>query len=171
MGVVTLLMAPLGWVICGFPSVSEYLQLDKFVTPWTIIGLCYGVVVGYFMLAISNLSPLTERYTNQVELIRSMKLTVFDALFLSLCAGFGEEFLFRVGIQHWVHPLIVTIVFVAVHGYLDPRSWAVSKFGLVVTAFISVFAFAVSDQGIWFCVAGHASYDAVLFLYWRKHSL
>ena len=65
-----------------------------------------------------------------------MKITRTDALFISFCAGFGEEILFRTGMQHYLGILITSIFFVAIHGYLNPFNWRYSLYGLIVLPFI-----------------------------------
>jgi membrane protease YdiL (CAAX protease family) len=100
-----------------------------------------------------------------------MNLNLFDILFLSLCAGFGEELLFRAGLQLWVQPLIGSVFFVAIHGYLNPKDWDTSKFGLLVLVFIIGVSYGFEWYGLWFSMVAHASYDFVLFYYWSKQKM
>lgn len=169
LGLVTLLMAPLGWLLCGMPEIGEFLQLDRLFSTWTAIGIEYGIVFGILMLILTNTETARRSFSVQHQLIRSMRLNLFDILFLSFCAGFGEELLFRVAIQQWLHPILATLGFVAIHGYINPKDWETTKYGLLVSLFILVLGYAVSaEQGVWFCIAAHASYDFVLFWFWGK---
>lgn len=170
MGFVTLLMAPLGWLLCGMPEISSFLQLDRIPTIWTGIGIEYGVAFGIFMLIVTNTEKARRSFSVQHQLIRSMRLNIFDILFLSLCAGFGEEILFRVAVQQWLHPVLASVVFVAIHGYINPKDMDTTKYGLLVCLFILVLSYAISgEQGLWFCIAAHASYDFVLFYFWGRN--
>lgn len=170
MGFVTLLMAPLGWLLCGMPEISHFLQLDRIASIWTGIGIEYGVVFGIFMLIMTNTEEARKSFSGQHQLIRDMRLNVVDILFLSLCAGFGEEILFRVAVQQWLHPILASIAFVAIHGYINPKDLDTTKYGLLVCLFITVLSFAISrEQGLWFCIAAHASYDFVLFYFWGRN--
>lgn len=170
LGFATLLMAPLGWILCGMPEISEFLQLDNIAGIWTGIGIEYGVVFGIGMLILTNTETARKSFSVQHQLIRSLRLNVFDILFLSLCAGFGEEILFRVAIQQWLHPILATLAFVAIHGYINPLDLDTTKYGLVVCLFILVLSYAISgEQGLWFCIAAHASYDFVLFYFWGRN--
>ncbi len=170
LGFATLLMAPLGWLLCGMPEISKFLQLDSIPTVWTGIGIEYGVTFGIFMLILTNTETARKSFSMQHQLIRSMRLNIVDILFLSLCAGFGEEILFRVAVQQWLHPILASIAFVAIHGYINPRDLDTTKYGLLVCLFILVLSYAISgEQGLWFCIAAHASYDFVLFYFWGRN--
>ena len=96
------------------------------------------------------------------EIIRSMNLTYLDALFISFCAGFGEEILFRVGIQQYLGVVITSVFFVAIHGYLNPFNWRFSMYGLIVLPFILLLSYGYGYFGLWFAISAHFSYDAVL---------
>ena len=121
LGFATLLMAPLGWLLCGMPEISEFLQLDHITSVWTGIGIEFGIAFGILMLIFTNTETARKSFSMQHQLIKSLRLNLLDILFLSLCAGFGEEILFRIAIQQWLHPVLATIAFVAIHGYINPR--------------------------------------------------
>ncbi|AEA44914.1 Abortive infection protein [Fluviicola taffensis DSM 16823] len=170
MGFATLLMAPLGWLLCGMPEIESFLQIDQIVSTWTAIGIQFGIVFGIIMLIATNTEIARKSFSMQHQLIRSLRLNLFDILFLSLCAGFGEEILFRMAIQQWLHPILASLAFVAIHGYILPNDLETTKYGLLVCLFILVLSYAISgEQGLWFCIAAHASYDFVLFYFWGRN--
>jgi len=169
MGVLTLLMVPLAWLIQLLPPLSDYFQVASFFSSRTLVGVEFGVLFGAIMVLATNTKQAKISFKDQIHLIRSLNLSLFDCIFLSLCAGIGEEYLFRIAIQEWIHPLITAVIFVAIHGYIRPRDWQTTKYGLLVLAFIVVLSYAVYDQGIWFCIAAHAAYDFVLFYHWSRH--
>lgn len=170
LGFATLLMAPLGWLLCGMPEISEFLRLDHIASAWTGIGIEYGIAFGILILIFTNTETARKSFSVQHQLIRSLRLNIVDILFLSLCAGFGEEILFRVAIQQWLHPILASIAFVAIHGYINPLDLDTTKYGLLVCLFILVLSYAISgEQGLWFCIAAHASYDFVLFYFWGRN--
>lgn len=167
MGIFTLLMAPAGWVLNGMKPLHVFLQLDKINWTWLFIGIEYGLLVGIFMLILTNTEEAKKAFSHQLRLIKSLNLNLIDILFLSLCAGFGEELLFRVGVQTYLHPILATLFFVAIHGYLLPNDWQVTKYGILVSLFILSLAYALNnEQGLWFGITAHAAYDFVLFYYW-----
>lgn len=168
LGLITLCMAPLGWILAGFPRISEFLEWRTIDAGQIIGGLCYGILFGLFMILVTNSQAAEKSFRQQIQLVRSMRLNLVDILFLSLCAGFGEELLFRAGLQLWVHPILASIFFVAIHGYLNPKDWDTTKFGLLVLIFIIGVAYGFEWFGLWFSMTAHASYDFVLFYYWSN---
>lgn len=170
MGLLTLLMAPLGWLLSGLPPLFHFLQVEKLTSVWTLIGIEFGIVFGFLMIVLANISSKSTTISTQITLIKSLHLSVFELLFVSLCAGFGEEILFRLFLQAWVSPLLAAIFFVAIHGYIQPKDWTTTKYGLMVLLFIIVISYALQPLGIWFCIAAHVSYDFTLFYYWSKLS-
>lgn len=146
----------------------DFFRLEELFSTWTLIGIEFGLLVGAIMLMVTNSSG-ERTFSQQIRLIRSFRLSVIDTIFLSLCAGLGEEFLFRIALQEWFHPLLVSVVFVAIHGYINPRDMNTTRFGLFVLLFIIALGYAVSVQGIWFCIMAHAAYDFILLFYWTRY--
>jgi membrane protease YdiL (CAAX protease family) len=93
-----------------------------------------------------------------------MNLNVGDAIFLSFCAGFGEELLFRSGVQYYLGIVLTSVIFVAIHGYLNPKNWRYSMYGLIVMPFILLLSMGFETFGLWFAISAHFAYDAVLFI-------
>jgi uncharacterized protein len=169
---ITLLLFPVPalWALWYF-EVSEpleVLELDRFLDPLTLIGLQFGLFYALFALAVSQ-HPLFEEIPQpQLRMLKQLRLGWVDIIFISICAGVGEEILFRAGIQHWLGPWWTSIIFVAVHGYLHPLSWRKSLYGLLVMPFIFILAFAYDTFGLWFCIAAHFSYDLLLLRIYTK---
>lgn len=169
MGLFTLLMAPAGWLLNGMKPIQEFLQVDRFNETWFLIGIEYGLLMGIFMIILTNTAEAQKAFSQQFRLIKAMNLNLFDMLFISCCAGFGEELLFRVGVQTYLHPILATLFFVAIHGYLLPNDWQVTKYGLLISLFILSLAYALDNvQGLWFGISAHAAYDFALFYHWSK---
>lgn len=168
LGFITLLVFPIpafvGLFILEEITPSQLFQFERLSVFNVVIGLQLGIVYAFLALLFMQ-APVFDKLPNRIErLIKDMKLTVFDCIFLSLCAGVGEEFLFRSGIQFYLGVLITSVFFVAIHGYLNPMNWRMSLYGLIVLPFIVLLGFGLSEFGIWFCIAAHFSYDLVLFL-------
>ncbi|MFM7661183.1 MAG: CPBP family intramembrane glutamic endopeptidase [Bacteroidota bacterium] len=127
-------------------------------------GLEFGFVYGILAMLLLQ-APLFEKLPNRIDhLVRSMNLNVGDAIFLSFCAGFGEELLFRSGIQYYLGIILTSITFVAIHGYLNPKNWRYSMYGLIVLPFILLLSMGFESFGLWFAISAHFAYDAVLFI-------
>lgn len=172
LGIITLLMLPLSWGILWLFGHKHdpvaFLRLDELLHVQTLLGLAYGVAFGLLMLWATNTPEAQRSFRRQLQIIRSFRLTVIDCVFLSLCAGIGEEFLFRITLQEWIHPLLNSVIFVAIHGYFDPRDWSVTKYGLLILVFIIGLGYGVGIYGIWSCIIAHAAYDFVLFYAWSR---
>lgn len=124
-----------------------------------MLGILYALIALWVMQA-----PVFEKLPVRVEkMVRDMKLNFWDCVFLSICAGLGEELLFRSGVQFYLGPIITSIIFVAIHGYLNPFNWRMSLYGLVVLPFILLISYGFIVFGLWFAVAAHFAYDLVLF--------
>jgi hypothetical protein len=145
-------------------SLYQFIKWDEILRPETILGINLGIV--YALLALLFMgAPVFDKLPNRIEnMVRSMRLNIWDALFLSICAGVGEELLFRAGVQVLLGPWIASIFFVAIHGYLNPWNWRMSLYGLLVLPFIFLISFGYDIFGQWFSIGAHFSYDFVLFL-------
>lgn len=167
MGWITLLVFPIPAFAVLFYfkdwNFEQFIQLEAFKT----IPIAYGIYIGIIYAFLATLimrAPIFEKVPLKMdELIGSMKLNYLDALFLSICAGVGEELLFRVGVQFYLGPIITSIVFVAIHGYLNPFNWKMSLYGFVVLPFSFILGYGYEEFGLWFSIAAHFAYDVVLF--------
>lgn len=168
MGLVTLLVFPIPTFLDYYffrelPLLSA-LNLDLFSFYPIFFGLVLGVIYAGIALLLMQASVF-KKLPNRIEkLVRNMNLSIIDCVFLSVCASVGEELLFRAGIQYYIGPIITSIFFVAIHGYLNPLNWRMSLYGLIVLPFILLISYGLSELGLWFCIAAHFSYDLVLFL-------
>jgi hypothetical protein len=167
-GLVTLLLFPLPtlFFLIYFEdqSLIEILDFERFGILEIGLGLQLGFVYALFAILLLS-APVFDKLPVRVEnIVKSMNLTVFDSIFLSFCAGFGEEILFRSGIQFYIHPVVTSIVYIAVHGYLNPFNWRMSLYGLILLPFILLIAYGFEFFGLWFAIAAHFMYDLVVFL-------
>ena len=141
----------------------EIFQIQKINLISIGYGLEFGIIYAFFASLLLKSPVFNKLPINLENLISSMKITRTDALFISFCAGFGEEILFRTGMQHYLGILITSVVFVAIHGYLNPFNWRYSLYGLIVLPFILLLSWGFEYFGLWFAIAAHFSYDVVLF--------
>ncbi len=168
LGLITLLAFPiptfLGLYFAEGILPLEILDLDNFLWWPMLMGLLLGT--GYAGVALLAMQArVFDKLPVRIEnIVRQMKLSVLDCIFLSFCAGFGEELLFRSGVQFYLGPIITSVVFVAIHGYLNPFHWRMSIYGLIVLPFILILSYGFETQGLWFAIVAHFAYDLVLFL-------
>lgn len=167
MGWVTLIFFPIPtfWALWYFEDIHwlSVLSLHELTSPIILIGIELGFIYALFALAVSQHPYFEEMSNKQVQLLKSLKLNWIDILFISICAGVGEEILFRAGIQHWLGPWFTSILFIALHGYIHPFSFKKSLYGMLILPFVLILAFAYEFYGLWFCIAAHFSYDLLLF--------
>lgn len=168
LGLITLLVFPIPTfvVLWYFEDIQplEILQLENIHYLKLGVGIEVGILYAFIALLVMN-APVFDKLPVRVEtMVRNMKLSVWDCVFLSICAGVGEELLFRSGMQFYLGPLITSVIFVAVHGYLNPFNWRMSLYGLIVLPFILMISYGYEEFGLWFSIGAHFSYDLVLFL-------
>ena len=167
LGWVTLLIFPLPtlWALWYFEDIYPLtvLAFDELLTPVPLIGLLLGMLYAFIIIAFGQFSFLEGITKQQERFLSSLNLGWGDALFMSFCAGFGEEILFRAGIQHWLGIIITSLLFIALHGYFHPKDLKKNIHGLVILPFILILAVGYSHFGLWFCITAHFAYDFVLF--------
>lgn len=126
-----------------------------------IAGL--GIAVGAHLLIASPL--LNEVNTSYARLLGRFRLTFSEILLISLCAGVGEEMLFRGAVQPFLGIPIASVLFVAIHGYLNPRDWRLSVYGIFMTAGIALLGYLCHTRGLLSAIVGHTLIDVYLLLY------
>ena len=143
---------------------TEIFQLDKLHLLPIIQGISVGILAGILIYRITRLNVFNDIPLKVEEMIHGSKLTYIDAVFLSFAAGFGEELLFRTGVQSFMGVIPTSILFVAIHGYFSIKHPKISLYGLLVLPFILILGYGYIYQGLWFSISAHFSYDLLLFL-------
>ena len=171
-GWITLLPFPIPGFLLQFfindATFSDFLNIKSYSILHLFLGLELGVVYGFISYLFVK-SPFFEKLPNRIDdLVKAMNLKVRHGLFLSFCAAVGEELLFRAGLQSFLGPFLCSIVFVALHGYLNPFNLRFSVYGLIVLPFILLISYGMEPFGLLFCIAAHFSYDAILFTFMIK---
>jgi len=176
LGLVTLVIFPIPTfaVLYFFEDVLPLgiFQFDNLGVYPIIIGLLLGIVYAFIALFVMQ-AKVFEKLPSRIEqIVKDMNLTMLDCIFLSICAGVGEELLFRSGVQFYLGPILTSVIFVAIHGYLNPWNWRMSLYGLIVLPFILLISYGFESMGLWFAITTHFAYDLVLFTVisesWKK---
>lgn len=136
---------------------SIYLQI--------LIGIALGVLLGIGARELVSRPFLDKTGIKFARIIVNLRLTEAEIIFISLCAGFGEELLFRGAIQPLLGIWPTAIIFVAIHGYLNPRDWRISVYGIYMTLAIAGLGYITDLVGIFGACIAHAAIDYVLFKY------
>ncbi len=167
LGLFTILVFPLlGWLITQFYFQVPFLSIFKTKSSYWLeipLGAIYGfttAMIGWAIIQSPQLKPVQKKYTS---LINSLQLKIPQIIFLSLCAGIGEEILFRGAIQPIFGVWLTAIFFVAIHGYLNPTDWRISLYGGFMTITIAGIGFMAINFGLIASITAHTFIDVVLF--------
>lgn len=172
-GLLTLIGFPLlGITLIGFVESNPWeftVSMQAPVLKQLLLGTLIGFVFAGVALFISSRSFLTQTLREIKSVVKISNLKWFDILFISACAGIGEELLFRGVIQHYIGVEITAIIFVAIHGYLNPKDWKISVYGVVMT-FVMMATGYISDlYGIVTAIFIHFWIDVVPFIYLKQN--
>lgn len=157
-------MPLLAWLIAGWTSVDmqERLLSGAGLGPQLLIGAAGGLCIGVIAQWIVDL-PFMQRATSRyVEMIAPLNLNIQEIIFISLCAGVGEEVLFRAAIQPSIGIWPTSVLFIALHGYISFKEWRISVYGFVMTGMIALLGYATETLGVWSAVAAHTVIDVFL---------
>ncbi len=172
LGLITLIgFSAIGGIIMELFLDVRFLSI--FNTPWSwyeqiAFGLLYGLftaIIGWEIVKLKFLSS-TRRFFG--DLIKNLNLGFWDIAFISFCAGTGEEILFRGAIQPYLGIWITAILFVAIHGYLNPWDWKISVYGLYMCFVIGGIGIMCNKLGITSSIAAHFAIDLYLLLALNK---
>ncbi|KAB1064341.1 CPBP family intramembrane glutamic endopeptidase [Salibacter halophilus] len=173
LGLITLIGFPLvGITIVGFVEDQPRSFPWSFEQSWymqLLIGAIIGVIAGFGAWRITLTKFMSDILNRYGKLVKSFKMNTWDSLFMSLCAGIGEEILFRGVIQHYWGIWLTAIFFVAIHGYLNPRDWRISIYGAYMTLVIAGIGYLYEYSGIVAAATAHAAIDFVLFTKMNNH--
>lgn len=168
MGFATLFGFPIiGITVIGFVEADPWQFIFNWNSPLsaayqTLIGLVFGTLAGFFAWWLINRREMLQIKMKYGILINKFRLSNWEILFLSFCAGVGEEFLFRGIIQPYWGIWITAIFFVAIHGYLDPRDKKMMTYGLTMTIIIGLLGYMKMYIGLVAPMAAHMAIDVVL---------
>lgn len=169
MGVLTIIVFPaLGYALHWLLEDSSQPFLNIFESSYNwffqilaggLIGLAFGIVAWKWVKS-QYMRPVLNKYG---QIVKSLKLRVPTIIFLSFCAGFGEEFFFRGVLQDYLGVFITAIVFVLIHGYLNPFDRVIFTYGLLMTLLIIAIGYLDVYFGLIAAMAAHMMIDVVLF--------
>lgn len=128
-----------------------------------LIGTAYGVLAAFLAWRLIMTPILADTRKFFGALIRNLNLRFIDIVFISFCAGAGEEILFRGAIQPYLGIWITAILFVALHGYINPFNWRISIYGILMCLIIAGIGYLNDHVGLTSAIAAHFMIDVYLF--------
>ena len=161
-------MSAIGIVLIGYvqkKDVQEVLLGGKPYYEQAITGLIFGGISA--LLAILLIRG--KRFKNVRHffetLMHDLNPSFFNILFYSFCAGVGEEVLFRAGVQPLPYIGIwpASVLFVLLHGYINPSNIRLSIYGFFLVIICSGFGYLFKFFGLTSSCVAHFVYDVAMF--------
>ena len=171
-GVTVICFPLLGWVINAI--FSEHSFWDQFNSTYHIavqllIGGLYGCFSGLICWLIIRSRLMEATRAKYVDRIKALGLNNIEIILVSICAGIGEEILFRGILQDYMGVVLTSIVFVGIHGYFTTKHWSIFLYGLAMTVIIVGIGFAYVEMGVIAPIVAHTIIDVILLYLISKY--
>lgn len=127
------------------------------------VGIITGLVIGIMGWWIISLPFLAEEKAFYAKFVRPLNLNFPDILFISFCAGVGEELLFRGVVQAWFGIWLTSVIFVLMHGYINPFKPKLALYGVFMIISIAFLGLLTEKLGIIAAIVAHMVIDVYLF--------
>ena len=173
LGLVTLIIFPLiSWPVWYFADMDIAAVFSVKTSALYSIPtfLSAGILFGLLMIWLTEQPYFEQALSKFKNLLSNFKLNWFHVIFLSVCAGVGEEIFFRGALQPLLGIVPTAVFFVAIHGYYSMKEPKVNIFALFLTLFIVFLGWGAKTYSLYHAIAGHFSYDLVLLAYYKRTS-
>jgi len=127
-----------------------------------ILGIIVGIITAKAGWQIVELPKLTKTKVFFSNLIKPLNLNMLEIIFISICAGVGEELFFRGAIQPILGVWMTAILFVLLHGYLNPFNIPLTFYGMYMVLVIGVLGLMTEHFGILTAIIAHSIIDIIL---------
>jgi len=130
-----------------------------------LAGVFSGLLWGYLakqLVTTAYFEPVSTKFR---DILGPMQLNWWEIWIISLCAGIGEELLFRGSVQPLLGVWPTSILFVFLHGYLSPFNLRLSLYGIFMVIVIAVLGYLADFMGLVPAMAAHTLIDVVLLRY------
>lgn len=146
-------------------SIKELFFIGKPIYIQLGIGALYGALTALLAVCLVNFKTMDSMTGVFIKMFSNLNVRLEDIVFYSFCAGFGEELLFRAGLQPIFGIWPTAIFFVAIHGYLNPRNWKMLIYGLLLVFISAGFGYLFDWYGIFAAIIAHMIFDIIMFYY------
>ena len=172
MGWITLLVfGAIGFVLIHFVQKRDLLDLlllNSSVWQQVLIGTLLGVLITQLISIVVDIPWFYESKKHFVDLIGPVGLSLPAIVFVSFCAGFGEELFFRGALQYWLGIWITAILFVVLHGYIHLKDLKLSIYGAMLIIGSACFGYMADYIGLLSAMVAHTIYDIIMFIKIKK---
>lgn len=128
-----------------------------------IVGLFFGTLSSLLAVLLINGKRFKNVRRFFENLMQEIKPSFIDILFYSVCASVGEEVLFRAGIQPFIGIWPAAIIFVLLHGYINPSNMNLTIYGFFLIIISAGFGYLFKFFGLTSSVLAHFIYDLSMF--------
>ncbi len=128
------------------------------------LGLIFGYISAKAAWAIVDQPYLKDVRNLFKNIFRPLGLTKWEITFISVCAGIGEEIFFRGAVQPMLGVWATAMLFVFLHGYINPFNLPLSVYGIYMTVVIGVVGLMALHMGIITAISAHFVIDLVLLI-------
>ena len=160
-----ILFTILGWAIMDFfgpVSLESSFRKGSSLPIQLGLGLLLGSLIGSLAWTLVNLPFFRETRDFFVDIIGPLRLNWLEVLLISCCAGIGEEILFRGAIQPHLGILWTSILFVALHGYINPFNSQMTVYGVFMIIVICFLGWTAVEYGLVSVIVAHTVIDVIL---------
>ena len=127
-----------------------------------LIGASFGLFLGVMAWWLISQPYFYQTREFFINIIGPWKLSWMEIVFVSCCAGIGEEILFRGAIQPWLGIWWTSLLFVVLHGYISPFNIPLSAYGFFMVLVIVLIGWAAIELGLIVAITAHTIIDVVL---------
>jgi len=128
-----------------------------------LAGVFFGSISGLLALLLIRGKKFNNLRIFFENLLHELNPSFLNILFYSFCAGVGEEILFRAGIQPLIGIWPASMLFVFLHGYINPSNISLSIYGLFLIIICSGFGYLFKFFGLTSVITAHFVYDVAMF--------
>jgi len=128
-----------------------------------LIGLFFGSLGALLGVILINGRRFKSMRTFFEDLIGDMNPTLINILFYSFCASVGEEILFRAGLQPLIGIWPAALIFVLLHGYINPANINLTIYGIFLVGVSAGFGYIFKFFGLFSAMVAHFVYDVAMF--------
>ncbi len=163
---ITLIVFPLvalliGWIF-NIPEIIPQVTQETQWLEQIVYGTFYGVVsaaIGLYLVQAEYFKFFKGMING---LFKDIQLRWVDVFYFSFCAGFGEEILFRAGIQPLIGIWPAAILFILVHGYIRFKNMPSTIYGIFLIVISAGFGYLMIYVGLWSAIIAHMLYDVFM---------
>ncbi len=131
-------------------------------------GTGYGLLIAFLGIALVRQPLFAETEDSFRKMILEINPSTLEIIWISLCAGIGEELLFRGLSQYYIGIWPTAFIFVSLHGYVNPFDKSMLAFSIYLILAVAGFGYLTLGMGIISAMVAHFVYDLVMFLYLKR---